>query len=162
MKKIILLLIAFCLINAMTAQQPQTVFSNNPYPKTISVNGSSEMEIVPDEIFVNITLTEYQKRGDNKRDLETIKTDFLESCKGMGIADSLISIVFYSGYNNSSYYFIRKRKKNAEVFSTITYQVKFKSSKLMDDLVDKLEIMRRKISRSSQPVTARSANTGSN
>jgi uncharacterized protein YggE len=139
MKKIIPLLIAVCLLEATAAQQPQILLANNPYPKTISVSGSAEMEIVPDEIYVNVILTEYQKRGATKKDLETIKTEFLESCKTIGLADSLISIVFYSGYNSSSYYFIRKRKKDADVFATITYQVKFKNSKLMDDLVEKLD-----------------------
>jgi uncharacterized protein len=135
MKKIILLLAAACIFQLATAQQP--LFANNPYPKTISVSGSAEMEIVPDEIFVNVLLSEYQKKGDPKKDIETIKTNFLESCKAAGIPDSVISIVSYSGNNN--YYFIRKRKKNTDLLANITYQVKFKSSKLMDDLVEKLD-----------------------
>ena len=138
MKKIIPLLVALCMGRAITAQQPQIVFANNPYPKTITVNGSAEMEIVPDEIFVNIQLTEYQKRGESKKDLETIKAQFLESCKIVGLPDSVISIQFYSGYNNRSYYYVRK-KKTPDLFSNITYQVKFRNSKLMDDLVDKLD-----------------------
>jgi hypothetical protein len=50
------------------------------------------MEIIPDEIYVNITLREYQKRGENKKDIETIKTTFLENCKAVGLPDSVISI----------------------------------------------------------------------
>jgi uncharacterized protein YggE len=135
MKKIILLLVTACIFQLAIAQQP--LFVNNPYPKTISVSGSAEMEIIPDEIYVNVELSEYQKKGDPKKDIETIKTNFLESCKAAGIPDSVISIVSYSGNNN--YYFIRKRKKNTDLFANITYQVKFKSSKLMDDLVEKLD-----------------------
>ena len=138
MKKIVPALIIIWLCQEVIAQQNQPVFVNNPFPKTISVSGSAEMEIVPDEIFVNIVLTEYQKRGETKKDLETIKAQFLESCKSAGISDSLISIIFYSGYNNSSYYFIRKRK-TSDLFATITYQVKFKNTFLMDNLVDKLD-----------------------
>jgi len=52
----------------------------NPYPRTITVTGSAEMEIIPDEIYVNIELKEYQKKGEDKKDIETIKKQFLESC----------------------------------------------------------------------------------
>jgi hypothetical protein len=136
MKKLITSVIILCLLQAAIAQS-QPVFTNNPYPKTISVSGSAEMEVVPDEIYVNVMLTEYQKKGESKKDIEIIKTQFLESCKAAGIPDSLISIVSYSGNNN--YYNIRKKKKNTDLLANITYQVKFKSSKLMDDLVEKLD-----------------------
>ena len=38
----------------------------NPYPKTISVNGSAELEIVPDEIYVQVDVKEYEKKGQGK------------------------------------------------------------------------------------------------
>ena len=137
MKKIMPLLIVLFAATTTKAQQPQPLFTNNPYPKTISVSGSAFMEIVPDEIYVNIELSEYQKKGDAKKDIESIKNQFLESCKSAGIPDSAISIVSYSGNNN--YYFIRKKKKSSDLLAAITYQVKFKSSKMMDDLVEKLD-----------------------
>lgn len=34
----------------------------NPYPKTITVNGSAEMDITPDEIYVQMDLKEYEKK----------------------------------------------------------------------------------------------------
>ncbi len=137
MKKKLITSIALLSFYFMEAQQPQVLFASNPFPKTIAVSGSAEMEIIPDEIYVNIELREYQKKGDDKKDLETIKTNFLESCKAAGIADSVISIVSFSGFN--SYYFIRKKNKNPNLFADITYQVKFKSSDLMDRLVEKLD-----------------------
>lgn len=136
MKKIVSLLFVALCFQAIRAQQAPA-FTNNPYPKTITVSGSAEMEIVPDEIYVNIALREYQKKGEPKKDLETIKTRFLEACRNAGIADSLISIASYSG--SSNYYMIRKKKKDADLSAAITYQVKFKSSKLMDNLVELLD-----------------------
>lgn len=129
MKKPLLICGALLLAILAMAQQPVP----NPFPKTITVSGSAEMEIVPDEIYVNIELQEYQKKGESKKDLETIKTQFLESCKTAGIADSAISIVSYSGYTTW------RKKKNNDLLATITYQVKFRSSKLMDDLVERLD-----------------------
>ena len=137
MKKLIIIVNIFLFAMAINAQQVQPIFTNNPFPKTITVSGSAEMEIVPDEIYVNITLREYQKRGENKKDIETIKTTFLENCKAIGLPDSVISIFAFTGYNN--YYSFKKRKKDPDMQSSITYQVKFKSSELMDKLVEKLD-----------------------
>jgi len=137
MKKLIIIVNIFLFASAVNAQQVQPIFTNNPFPKTITVSGSAEMEIVPDEIYVNITLREYQKRGDNKKEIETIKTAFLENCKAIGLPDSVISIISFTGFNN--YYSFKKRKKDPDMQSSITYQVKFKSSELMDKLVEKLD-----------------------
>ena len=137
MKKLITIANIFLFASTVNAQQVQPIFTNNPFPKTITVSGSAEMEIVPDEIYVNITLREYQKRGDNKKEIETIKTAFLENCKAIGLPDSVISIISFTGFNN--YYSFKKRKKDPDMQSSITYQVKFKSSELMDKLVEKLD-----------------------
>ena len=115
------------------AQQP----APNPFPKTISVSGSSEMEITPDQIYVHIMLREYQKKGESKKDIENIRTQFLQSCQAAGIPDSSISIASFSGSN--SYYNWRKKKKDPDMMASIVYQVIFKSSKAMDDLVEKLD-----------------------
>jgi len=133
MRKLILLTVLCPVFMLAKGQQP----SVNPFPKTISVSGSAEMEIIPDEIYVNVVLREYQKRGENKKELEPIKTDFLNACKAVNLPDSIISIVSYTGYN--SYYWLRKKKKNPDMNASITYQVKFSSSMQMDDLVEKLD-----------------------
>jgi uncharacterized protein YggE len=137
MKKLIIIVNIFLFANVINAQQPQPIFTNNPFPKTITVSGSAEMEIIPDEIYVNITLREYQKKGETKKEIEAIKTAFLESCKAVGLPDSAVSIFAFSGYNN--YYYFKKRKRDPDMQSSITYQVKFKDSKTMDDLVEKLD-----------------------
>jgi len=108
-----------------------------PYPKTISVNGSAEMEVIPDEIYVQVDLREYKKRGEDKTELEKIKADFLASCKAVGIADSNISVASYDGYNMANLW--RRRKKDPELLSSIAYQVKFTNTKLIDDLVARLD-----------------------
>ena len=122
----------FCLQNAMAQNTP------NPFPKTITITGSAEMEIIPDEIYVNVELREYQKKGESKKDLETIKTQFLQTCRNVGIPDSCVSIASYSGFNNY-YWWKRNKKKNPDLFATITYQIKFKNSGLMDNLIDQLD-----------------------
>ena len=134
MKKIFSVFAAALFFHTAMAQLPAPA---TPFPKTITVSGSAEMEIIPDEIYVNIELKEYQKKGEVKKDIEIIKTRFLQACQAAGIPDSAISILSYSGHNN--YYTIRRKKKDTELFTSITYQVKFSSSRLMDALVEKLD-----------------------
>lgn len=109
---------------------------NNPYPKTISVSGSADMEIVPDEIYAVVTLKEYEKRGTGKIDLEKIKAEFLNNCKNIGLTDSSVTIASYGGTN---YEWWRKKKNKDELMASISYQVKFSTSKKMDELVEKLD-----------------------
>jgi uncharacterized protein YggE len=107
----------------------------NPYPRTITVNGSAEMEVIPDEIYVVVDLKEYEKKGQGKIDLETIKSQFLKSVKEVGIPDSNITIAAYEGFNNPWL----KKKKKTELYSSIAYQIKFSKSSDMDRLVEKLD-----------------------
>jgi uncharacterized protein len=106
MKKIFLAAALLCTFQFLQAQNNQP--GCYPFPKTISVTGSSEMEIIPDEIYVQVDLREYKKSGD-KVELEQIKTDFLRNCKTIGLPDSVISIASYEGYNGNWW---KKRKKN--------------------------------------------------
>jgi uncharacterized protein len=137
--KIMKTLIAFFVLLFSTFfTNAQTQATVNPYPKTISVNGSAEMEIVPDEIYVQVDLKEYKKKGENKVELEKIKSDFLAKCSSIGLPDSTISIASYEGANNNYWYWKRK-KKDPDMYAGISYQVKFTNSKKMDQLVDLLD-----------------------
>lgn len=130
-------LIPVCLIalTSLTGLAQSTAV--NPFPKTITVNGSAEMEVVPDEIYVLVDLQEYEKKGSGKVNLEKIKADFLNNCRSIGLPDSVITIASYDGDMGNPW--IKKRKKKEELLASITYQVKFANSKKMDELVEKLD-----------------------
>jgi uncharacterized protein len=134
MKKIFLLVTtAF----AIAAQAQTTQPGCYPFPKTINVTGSAQMEVIPDEIYVQVDLREYKKRGEEKISLDKIKEDFLANCKNIGIVDSNIAVASFDGYNLASMW--RRRKKDPDLFASITYQIKFSNTKLIDQLVDKLD-----------------------
>ncbi len=135
MKKLVIQLALLIYCGFVNAQDKPGV---NPYPKTISVSGSADMEIVPDEIYVQVDLKEYKKKGESKIELDKIKTDFLAKCKSIGIADSAISIASYEGANYN-YWLLRKRKKDPDMYASIAYQLKFRDSKKMDQLVEVLD-----------------------
>ena len=81
----------------------------NPYPKTITVNGSAEMEIVPDEIYVMVDLKEYEKKGSAKVSIDKIRQDFLTAVRSLGLPDSSVSVAAYDGYNGNPW--LRKKNK---------------------------------------------------
>ena len=138
MKKITTLLSVLLLaISIISQAQSSTQPGCYPFPKTISVTGSAEMEVIPDEIYVQVDLREYKKRGEEKIELDKIKNDFLASCKAVGIADSNIAVASYDGYNMANLW--RRRKKDPELLSSIAYQIKFNNTKLIDDLVNRLD-----------------------
>ena len=109
----------------------------NPYPRTITVTGSAEEEVIPDEIYVNVDLKEYEKKGQGKIALDVIRRDFLNSARAVGIPDSLVTIAAYDGINGNPWW-QRKRKKE-ELYASITYQVKLKNSRTLDELVARLD-----------------------
>ena len=67
MKKIFIAFAAILFAGFAFAQTPV-----NPFPKTITVNGSAEMEIIPDEIYVQVDLKEYDKKGQGKVEKPTL------------------------------------------------------------------------------------------
>jgi uncharacterized protein len=136
MKKILLTLTAItCIAIFVKAQNNQP--GCYPYPKTISVTGSAEMEIIPDEIYVQVDLREYKKRGEEKTELDKIKSEFLTNCRTLGIADSNIAVASFDGYNLASIW--QRKKKSPDLMASITYQIKFSNTRLIDQLVDKLD-----------------------
>jgi len=138
MKKIVTVCTSLLFLNFIFAQAPPSTQPGcYPYPKTITVNGSASMEVIPDEIYVQVDLREYKRKGDDKVELEKIKTDFLASCRAAGIAETDISVASYDGYNMANIW--RRRKKDPELLSSISYQIKFTTTKMMDDLVNSLD-----------------------
>jgi len=107
-------------------------------PKKISVVGSAEMEIVPDEIYMTFTIKEYLDAARKKVKLESIKTDFLKLCKESGVADSNISISSYTGNERWDYYWYKRRKTEPDFMSSISYAIKVSSPEKLDKIVNGL------------------------
>lgn len=130
----ILIIAATSMLIALNAQAQENTIKQ----KTITVTGVSEMEIIPDEIYVQVDLREYDKKNTGKIDIETIKNNFLTACKAIGIADSDVSVQSFDGYDN---YWLYKRTKikNPDMKASISYWVKINSVKKMDELVDSLD-----------------------
>lgn len=131
MKKIFFLASIIVCIAASSQQ-------NNAMPKTITVNGSAQMEIVPDEIYLQVDLKEYEKKGVGKIDIEKIKKDFLTKCKRQLIADSLISVYELEG-NNGNYWWMKKNKKKEDLTAGISYWIKLNNAAQIEKIASVLD-----------------------
>lgn len=107
--------------------------------KTINVSGFAEMEVVPDEIYVQVELREYDKKGGSKADIDAIKNDFLKAALSIGLSETDISVQGYQGWDGNFWLYKKNKKKNPDMKASITYQVKLASTKKMDELVQKLD-----------------------
>lgn len=133
MKSIALFLTATILAMTSFAQSVNVV---NPYPRTITANGSAEMEVVPDEMYVQVVLKEYEKKGSGKVTLDKIRQDFLTAVRSLGLPDDAVSVSNYDAYTNP---WLRKKNKKDELYASMTYQVKLRNTTQVDQLVDKLD-----------------------
>lgn len=133
MKKIALL--PLMLLTLVTAFAQNNVV--NPYPRTITVTGSAEMEIVPDEIYVQVDLKEYDKKGSGKISIDQIRQEFLTAVRSLGLPDSSVSVAGYDGNTFNPWW--RKKNKKEGMYASISYWVKLRNTTQIDQLVDKLD-----------------------
>ncbi len=133
MKKIIIV-VAICMFALGTMAQ-----ENKPIQRTISVSGSSETEVVPDEIYVQVDLLEYTKKNGGKIDINTIKNNFLAACKSIGLSEKEVTVQSYQGYDNNYWWLRKNKKKDPDMKAGITYFIKVASVNKLDELVSKMD-----------------------
>src|ERR1043165_8208257 len=140
MKKTILLLSAILAFSFTTKAQEKNEHS-------IRVVGTAEMEIVPDEVYVSVTLKEYTSKEKKKYTIEELEkglVNFLEKVTMTEKKDIKMD-------NMSAYVLAMKRKKKDEVI-TKSYDIKFKNSQQVYELysvMDSLGISRAYVSKYS-------------
>ncbi|MBN8695243.1 MAG: SIMPL domain-containing protein [Bacteroidetes bacterium] len=141
MKKALLLLSAVLLFT-----QTNTAQTTGKQENTIKVVGTAEMEIVPDEIYMSITLREYTK--DKKKftieELEKNLVNYIEKVATTDKKDIKMD-------NMNAYILSMKRKNKDEIISK-SYDVKFKNAQqvyLVYAAMDSLGITRAAITKYS-------------
>lgn len=97
----------------------------------IEVNGSSEMQIVPDEIYIQINLQE-RYEGKMKITMDTIENQFWLKLKGMGIDLKNLSL----SDANSDFVKIKRAKK--DVLTSKEYTLKVSTAKELSKVYDEL------------------------
>ncbi len=128
MKKIVFTLIA----SAISLMSFAQAIPSNPYPKTITVSGTAEMEIVPDQIYFRVVLKEYQK-DKNKVELEKLEKELYQAVSAAGIPkeDLTVETVYGDKWRRNKY-------KTAELYNSKTYIIKVSTPGKIDEVLDKV------------------------
>ncbi len=133
MKKTLLILFSFIAVISANAQE----FFNRQ--RVVNVQASAETEITPDEIYVLVHLKEYDKKGSGKVDINTIKNDFLNRMKKLGLTEKEITVQSYSGSDGNYWYWYKRNKKDPELKASIQYLLKLGSVQQIDEVVKNLD-----------------------
>ena len=97
------------------------------------------MYVVPDEIYIGVSLQEYYNAQRVKVELSTISTDFISRCEKAGITKDRIEVQSMGGFDNSSWYEKRKRKQQPDLLQSTSYVIKFSSPAEADKLTTLLD-----------------------
>ncbi|WP_163707679.1 SIMPL domain-containing protein [Mangrovibacterium lignilyticum] len=140
MKTIYLLLALLLLSPLAKAQTPANPLESTPY---VEVTGEGEMEVMPDEIYLQFSLTE-RYDGRNKSDLTKLESQLKKKLSSDGFDLNNLSLADA----NSDYVNIKRKKK--DVLASKDYQMKIGTtddlSKLWD-ILDELKAENATISR---------------
>ena len=135
MKKSILILF----VTAATYCSAQQTITIPSQVKKIEVTGSAEMEVVPDEVYIGITLQEYRDKQKEKVSIDAISKSFLAICEKAGISRDRIEVQNMSGFDNTEWYYRRRKKEQPDLLQSTTYIVKFSNPADVDKLVNLLD-----------------------
>lgn len=102
--------------------------------RLIEVNGTSEMDVAPDEIFVNLTLLE-RMDGKEKVSIEKQENDLKKALKDCGIELSALTL------NNAMADYRTIRKKAKDVLVSKNYTVKISGTDQLSKFYEKLDQM---------------------
>ncbi|MBW8685774.1 SIMPL domain-containing protein [Chitinophaga rhizophila] len=117
MKKVMFLLAGLFVASLTQAQQTD----NKPPVKKIEVTGSAEIEITPDEIYLDISLREFKNKT-TKVEIGTLEAQLQKAVKEAGIpaGDLTISNVFGTNYDQ----WWSKKKKDPDFMARKQYRLK--------------------------------------
>jgi uncharacterized protein len=105
--------------------------------KKIIVVGSAEMEIVPDEIFLSISLQEYKTNKNDKVEIRILENQLAEAVKDAGIDSEDFQIENVYGWNKEYWY--KKKKQNEEFLAKKQYRLKLSDLLKVNDILDAMD-----------------------
>lgn len=141
MKKVILILSAI-LAFAFTTKAQDTKTEHS-----IKVIGTAEMEIVPDEIYMSVTLREYTNKEKKKFTIEELEKNLVNYIEKVTTTDKKDIKM-----DNMSAYVLSMKRKNKDEIITKSYDVKFKNSQqvyMLYSVMDSLGISKAFVSKYS-------------
>jgi len=109
-----------------------SVIAQTSTQKFITVTGTAEMEVVPDEIYFRVTLREFIK-DKNKVLIDSLEKELSKAVAASGVPKENFMIEQVYGER-----WRRKKTKIAELYSSKVYIIKVSEPSKMDDILDKV------------------------
>ena len=117
----------------------QTVPVNQTPPvRKIEVAGFAEMEVIPDEIYFNVSLREYFTDEKNQKDkviISTLEKQLIKAIADAGLSKDILSIAGVGGYQN----YVDKKKKPATFLEAKQYEIKVTAVDKLDGILSKVD-----------------------
>jgi uncharacterized protein len=130
------LLISILIITNAIVSNAQQVIMEKPLVKKIEVMGSAEQEVLPDEIYVTISLREYFKDKDNKNkvDIMVLEKQLQKAVDEAGITKENFSIGAING--NREWW---GKKKPTTFLESKNYVLKLANLYKIDGVISKVD-----------------------
>lgn len=106
--------------------------------KKIEVTGSAEMEVIPDELYFNISLREYYNDEKNQKDkvvITALEKQLMKAIAEAGLSKESLSISGLGGYQN----YVDKKKKPATFLENKQYELKVDRADKLDGILSKID-----------------------
>lgn len=132
MKYLIITMLALCI--ASTAVWAQSEDKDKTVRK-IEVTGRAEEEIVPDEIYFNITLKEYLADNKDKVSIDKLERELQNAVNKVGIDAEDLQIENINSYN----YWVWRQKKAKDFLASKQYRLKLSELNMINQLLEYLD-----------------------
>ena len=134
MKYSIITMLSLC-IAATAAWAQSDNKTDNKTVKKIEVTGRAEEEIVPDEIYFNITLKEYLADNKDKVAIDKLERELQAAAKKVDIEAENLQIENINSYN----YWVWKQKKAKDFLASKQYRIKLSELGMINQLLEYLD-----------------------
>lgn len=138
-----LLVAALIMVGTVQAQQKS---ENDKAIRSISVSGKAEREVLPDEIYFDISLREYSTKSGSKFMISELEKQLVAAVKKAGIPEKNLTVQNVYGYN----YNYSKKEENKEFMARKQFQLKLSNGKMLNQILSQLDPKSIEYSRISQ------------
>jgi uncharacterized protein len=130
------LLISTLIFTSAFVSNAQQVIMEKPLVKKIEVTGSAEQEVLPDEIYVTVSLREYFKDKDNKNkiDIMVLEKQLQKAVEEAGISKENFTIGTINGYREWW-----GKKKPTTFLESKSYILKVANLYKIDGIISKVD-----------------------
>ncbi|SHL83061.1 hypothetical protein SAMN05444266_105142 [Chitinophaga jiangningensis] len=110
-----------------------STFAQKNNERKISVNGTAEIEVTPDEFYFTISLKEYMK-GKTKVEITQLEKELIQAVTNAGIPKENLNVQDLAGMS-----YTRRKKDAAELFTTKDFRLKLTQPNKLIAILDAMD-----------------------